>query len=461
MNKLLSLLLFISSVASADLSNGTSYIFDSSGNALNSTSNALNAFLTNSSLPVTQSGTWNVNNISGTISLPTGASTASNQTTLGSQTTKINDGTNTMAVKAASTAAVATDPAAVVSISPNSEGQGTNTTSLPVVLSSNQTGINTFLDKSGTGNMTAACTTPTSCAAGTTVTAATNGSSTVNFTLTNTWVGTVVFEGLDGNSTWQSTIGTVPGNGSPTAASGTPINISIPSGGFSQVRARCTAFVSGTITANYNVGAGLSTLQVFNLTPSAFMATVIGSGTAGTPSTGVVSVQGVASGTPIVDNLSQIAGNAVNVGIGAAGTGTPRVSVSNDSLIKIWDGTNTAKVVAGSTQSALTDTAVVVTGRPDNVGTPTQTSVSCAGTSTTLLAASTATMFLSIRNPTTATQTVWINVAGSAAVAAAPSIDLSPGSEVDFFAEGASFLPTDQINCISGGTASTVTVVYK
>ena len=51
--------------------------------------------------------------------LPTGASTAANQTTLGSQTSKINDGTNTAAVKAASTAAVASDTALVVAISPN------------------------------------------------------------------------------------------------------------------------------------------------------------------------------------------------------------------------------------------------------------------------------------------------------------------------------------------------------
>jgi len=51
--------------------------------------------------------------------LPTGAATAANQTTLGNQTTKINDGTNTAAVTAASTAAVATDPALVVAISPN------------------------------------------------------------------------------------------------------------------------------------------------------------------------------------------------------------------------------------------------------------------------------------------------------------------------------------------------------
>jgi hypothetical protein len=51
--------------------------------------------------------------------LPTGAATSANQTTLGSQTTKLNDGTTTVAVKAASTAAVAADPALVVAISPN------------------------------------------------------------------------------------------------------------------------------------------------------------------------------------------------------------------------------------------------------------------------------------------------------------------------------------------------------
>lgn len=53
------------------------------------------------------------------VALSTRAS-AANQTTLGAQTTKINDGTNTAAVKAASTAPLATDPALVVTISPNS-----------------------------------------------------------------------------------------------------------------------------------------------------------------------------------------------------------------------------------------------------------------------------------------------------------------------------------------------------
>jgi len=71
------------------------------------------------SLNCDTTGKLNLNNISGTVSLPTGAATSANQTTLGSQTTKINDGTNTATVKAASTAAVAADTALVVAISPN------------------------------------------------------------------------------------------------------------------------------------------------------------------------------------------------------------------------------------------------------------------------------------------------------------------------------------------------------
>jgi len=44
-----------------------------------------------SAIPASQSGTWNINNVSGTVSLPTGASTAANQTNA-SQKTQIVDG---------------------------------------------------------------------------------------------------------------------------------------------------------------------------------------------------------------------------------------------------------------------------------------------------------------------------------------------------------------------------------
>jgi len=100
----------------------------------------------NNTVAATQSGTWNITNISGTVSLPTGAATSANQTTLGSQTSKINDGTNTATVKAASTAAATTDTALVVAVSPNNTinvaaPKGRAQANAPVVTSYSSTNV--------------------------------------------------------------------------------------------------------------------------------------------------------------------------------------------------------------------------------------------------------------------------------------------------------------------------------
>jgi hypothetical protein len=86
---------------------------DSSGNEL------LGSQVSAGSIPVVIASDQVVPISATSLPLPTGAATSANQTTLGSQTTKINDGTNTATVKAASTAAVTTDTALVVAISPN------------------------------------------------------------------------------------------------------------------------------------------------------------------------------------------------------------------------------------------------------------------------------------------------------------------------------------------------------
>jgi hypothetical protein len=111
-------------------------------------------------IAATQSGAWNVTNITGTISLPTGAATSAKQPALGAagspatdvitvqgiasmtpMLSRISDGTNAAAIKAASTAPLATDPALVVAISPNSvngNGQATKANSAPVTIASDQ-----------------------------------------------------------------------------------------------------------------------------------------------------------------------------------------------------------------------------------------------------------------------------------------------------------------------------------
>lgn len=104
------------------------------------------------------SGTFTV---SGTVTANAGTnlntstlSTSANQTN-GTQQSRVTDGTNVAAVKAASTAPIATDPALVVTISPNSPAitasnpsVGTNTSAIPT--SSTQVGW-----KDGSGNLQA------------------------------------------------------------------------------------------------------------------------------------------------------------------------------------------------------------------------------------------------------------------------------------------------------------------
>ena len=83
----------------------------------------------NNTVAATQSGTWNIGSITTLPSLPTGSNTigtvniATSQSIAATQSgtwkDEIWDGTNTATVKAASTAAVASDTALVVAISPN------------------------------------------------------------------------------------------------------------------------------------------------------------------------------------------------------------------------------------------------------------------------------------------------------------------------------------------------------
>lgn len=160
--------------------NQKTQVVDGSGNVIASTANALNAYLTNATLAVTQSGTWNINDISGTVSLPTGASTSANQTN-GTQKTRLTDGTNDVGVKQLSSALVATDYGLItntaihglssggggtyvdVKVTPSGAltvalgdissvvGQATMANSLPVVLASNQSAIP--VTQSGTWNV--------------------------------------------------------------------------------------------------------------------------------------------------------------------------------------------------------------------------------------------------------------------------------------------------------------------
>jgi len=175
---------------------------------------------------VTQPISGSLTNISGTISLPTGAATSANQTTLGSSTTKINDGTNTAAVKAASTAAAATDPALVVAVSPNN--------TVPVSQkASTSASITLQSAAAATGN-------------GTVLTV--DGYSAVILTVSGTFVGTVTFEGTEDGTNYSALSALQLGTNTIATSTTTTGLFEVTVAGLVNVRARVSAYTSGNIT---------------------------------------------------------------------------------------------------------------------------------------------------------------------------------------------------------------------
>jgi hypothetical protein len=93
-----------------------------------------------SPLAVSQSGTWNINNVSGTVSLPTGASTAANQATANASLSSI----DTKLTSQATAARQDTGNASLASIdagTPAALGQAAMSASMPVVISSDQSAV--------------------------------------------------------------------------------------------------------------------------------------------------------------------------------------------------------------------------------------------------------------------------------------------------------------------------------
>lgn len=108
-----------------------------------------------SAIPASQSGTWNINNISGSVALPTGAATEANQTT---ELTRIGDLTETApATDTASSGLngrlqrLAQRITSLIALLPGSLGQKTAANSLAVTVASDQSAIPA--SQSGTWNI--------------------------------------------------------------------------------------------------------------------------------------------------------------------------------------------------------------------------------------------------------------------------------------------------------------------
>ncbi|CAM6000300.1 unnamed protein product [Sphagnum balticum] len=119
--------------------------------------------------------------------------------------------------------------------------------------------------------------------------------------------------------------------------------VGIPTSGTIQVQ--FTAYTSGTATINIYGSTAPYIVQPYSANAANVLVTSYlndGSGNAISSTSGALNVsatgtvtanQGTANSTPWNQNVSQFGGTAISTGIGASGSGIPRVTVSNDSNI--------------------------------------------------------------------------------------------------------------------------------
>lgn len=193
--------------------------------------------------------------------------------------------------------------------------------------------------------------------------------------------------------------------------------------------------ISGTVTANQG---GTWTVQPGN-TANTTAWKVDGSAVT-QPVSGTITTTPPANAST---NVAQFGGLAVNIGTGAAGTGTPRVSVSNDSKVQTWDGTNTMAVKAASTQAVATDPSAVFQLNPNSPG------ILTAGTAGTPSA-----QVVSIQGETGMTP---VQTSPAAAATGGYSFSHISTSTTTTVKSGAGTLHTININSL-GTVASTITV---
>lgn len=215
--------------------------------------------------------------------------------------------------------------------------------------------------------------------------------------ITGVWSGTLVFEISLDNTTYVSTNGVDPTTGvilSSTTANGQWL---INASAAYHFRVRSSAWSSGTATINFQSGLAPATMSLANPIPtgSNVMGAVTQSGTwnitnvsgtvslptgastaakqpalgvAGTASTDVISVQGIAGMTKLLVtpdsvalpanqsvNVSQINGVTPLMGNGTTGTGSPRVTIASDNTVlpAVGAGATGATVPANASYGGL------------------------------------------------------------------------------------------------------------
>ena len=257
--------------------------------------------ITNSSLPVTQSGTWNINNITGTVTLPTGAGTAANQSTIISSLANIDAGI------------------------PASLGQTTMSASMPVTIASNQSAVLT------TGTL--AATQQGTWSTGRTWTLL-NTTDSVNIgnypanQLVNVSSGTISAQQL---GTWN--IGSITTLPSIPAGSNAIGSVNVTNG---------TIYSNQLGTWNVGLNAGVNAIGSVNVTSGTVVVSSVA--TAANQTNGTEKVQ-------IVD----AAGNAIGPMVISAGTNLP-IAIGATNYVASTNNSTTAQLASNATFTGTIET---------------------------------------------------------------------------------------------------------
>ena len=304
----------------------------------------------------------------------------------------ITDGTNgPAAVKAASTAAVATDPSLVVSLSPNN-GLPTGANTIGIVNQGTAASIANSWRVQVTDLTNTMPTMDTAARSG--FVKVTDGTNTQP---TGDAVARAIFEKItDGTNTaavkaastvavvadpslvvalspntpakiWDGTT-TAAVKAASTAAIATDPSLVVALSPNTALPAGSNAI--GTVTASQSTAANLN-MTAAQPTASLLNATVVGSGSAGTPSAGVVSIQGITSMTPVTTKERTSSTSAVTT-VAASATSVSLLASNANRIAAIItnDGSSVCYVKLGATASAISYTyrltansAVVVDGQ--------------------------------------------------------------------------------------------------
>ena len=348
--------------------------------------------------------------VSGSITV---ASTTANQgtpnTTANAWPTKLTDGTNVAAVKAASTAAAAADPSAVVALSPNSPlpagsnalgsvsvsasalptgastsalqttgntslasidtktpalGQAVMASSVPVAIASNQGTLPVqSVDNTASGTITTQNLVPTGTAtAGSAVAISVSGIGTVTIQVTGTYTGALSPQVTTDGATWVTQAAAVlqnmaTGANSATIPSAAVGIYQIEVNGHAQFRLTALAAVTGTATITLRGAAGTSQVSISTLPLPT------GAATAALQTTGNTSLASI--DTKLTSPLTVTVGSALPTGantIGAIsntsfGSKIAGLSAANAPVYNVYSSTNITtaayvQLIAATTSAA-------------------------------------------------------------------------------------------------------------